>query len=109
MAYLIERSNAFEAAFESNAGNGKVGILKHRKRLMYAVKVKHFFEVHVHISVEGAREILIIISLFLRDIFKRNVVFEVFRNVKSDIHCRNIGFWGCDERCRGKKVACKHI
>ena len=77
MAYLIERSNAFEAAFESNARNGKVGILKHRKRLMYAVKVKHFFEAHIHISVEGAREILIIISLFLRDIFKRNVVFEV--------------------------------
>ena len=51
---LIKRTYAVESAFKSDARNREVRILKHRKRLMYAVKVKHFFETHIHMSVKGA-------------------------------------------------------
>ena len=63
MTDLVEGTDAFEATFKSDAGNGKVGILQHGERLVDAVKVKHLFKIHMHMPVEGAGEILIIISL----------------------------------------------
>ena len=57
MTDLIEGTDAFEAAFKSDAGNGKVGILQHGERLVDTVKVKHLFKIHMHMPVEGAGEI----------------------------------------------------